>query len=122
MKVLIIEPDADHAGSLASIIRVLGHEPVVCSDPWAAIKSADRCRPVMILLGLSIRGVDVYEYARLLRRQDDLAHVKFVAVSGEVDDPSRAREAGIDTQLLQSHARGLVPVLRETLLAEGQHA
>jgi hypothetical protein len=72
------------------------------------------------LLGLSIRGLDVYQYARLLRNQDDLAHVKIIAISGEVDDPARARNAGIDTQLLQSNARGILPVLRETLFMEGQ--
>jgi len=118
MKVLIIEPDVAHAGSLAGIIRALGHEPIICSDPKAAVKSADQCSPAVILLGLSIRGLDVYQYARLLRNQDDLAQVKIIAVSGEVDDPQRARAAGIDTELLQHNARGLLPVLRESLFPE----
>ena len=118
MKVLIIEPNAPHAASLASISRALGHQPIVCGDPTEAIQTADESSPGLILLGLSIQGLDIYKYARVLREQDDLAGVKIVAVSGEVDDPHRAREAGIDVELLRPYSRGILPVLRENLHME----
>ena len=118
MVVLIIEPDSRHVASLGTIVRALGHEPIVCCDPLSAIQRADRCTPGVILLGLSFQGLNIYRYVRLLRAQHDLARVKIVAVSGEVSDPRQAREAGIDVELLRPYSRGIVPLLRETLQAE----
>jgi DNA-binding response OmpR family regulator len=118
MVVLIIEPDSRHAASLDTIVRALAHEPIACRDPQTAIQRADQCNPSVILLGLSFQGLDVYQYVRLLRAQHDLARVKIVAVSGEVSDPRKARDAGIETELLRPYSRGIVPLLRETLQAE----
>ena len=118
MKVLIIEPNASHAASLASISRALGQQPIFCSDPNEAIRTAGETSPGLILLGLSFQRLDIYDYARLLREQDDLADVKIVAVSGEVEDPHRARVAGINIELLRPFSRGILPVLRESLHME----
>jgi DNA-binding response OmpR family regulator len=115
MKVLIIEPNQQHAASLSSIVRAIGHEPVNCSDPNAALLAADQNSPAVILLGISIQGLDVYEYARSLRKQDDLSQVKIIAVSGQIDDPARLREAGIETEVLRPFNRGLLTVIREAL-------
>jgi DNA-binding response OmpR family regulator len=121
MKVLIIEPNQQHAASLSSIVRAIGHEPVNCSDPSAALVAADQTSPAVILLGISIQGLDVYKYARSLRKQDDLSQVKIIAVSGQVDDPARLREAGIETEVLKPFNRGLVTVIRESI-ATSHHA
>jgi DNA-binding response OmpR family regulator len=113
MKALIIEPNPDHARTLATVVQALGHKPLTFTHPTEAIEAADTEGPDVILLGLSLRGLDVYEYARILREQDHLQAVKILAVSGEVSDPMAAREAGIDTELVKSHSRNLLAVLRE---------
>ena len=113
MNVLIIEPNVDHAKTLAMVVQALGHTPLTYTSPIEAIEAADSVGPDVILLGLSLRGLDVYEYARILREQDHLQSVTIVAVSGEVSDPQAAREAGIDMELVRSHSRNLLTVLRE---------
>jgi len=115
MKVLIIEPDANYAAALSHIVGAAGHQALIRCDPTEAIQAADEYSPDLILLGMSLKGLDIYRYTRTLRKQDHLDHVKIVAVSGEVDDPDDAREAGIDTELLRSHSRGLLVVMRHTL-------
>lgn len=113
MKVLIIEPNPDHARTLAMVVQALGHTPLTHTSPTEAIEAADTEGPDIVLLGLSLRGLDVYEYTRILREQDHLELVKILAVSGEVSDPQAAREAGIDTELVNSQSRNLLTVLRE---------
>jgi CheY-like chemotaxis protein len=113
MNVLIIEPNVDHARTLSMVVQALGHTPLTYTSPAVAIEAADHEGPDVILLGLSLQGLDVYEYTRILREQDHLQSVKIVAVSGEVSDPQAAREAGIDTELVRSHSRNLLTVLKQ---------
>ena len=114
MKVLIIEPNAEHARTLTMFVQALGHTPLTYTSPSEAITAADTESPGVILLGLSLKGVDVYQYARVLREQDHLQAVKIVAVSGEVNDPKAARHAGIDIELVRSQSRDMLTVLRES--------
>jgi DNA-binding response OmpR family regulator len=113
MKILIIERNDAHARTLGMVVQALGHKALVFTSPTEAIEAADAEGPDVILLGLSLRGLDVYEYTRILREQDHLQAVKILAVSGEVSDPQAAREAGIDTELVRSQSRNLLTVLRE---------
>jgi CheY-like chemotaxis protein len=95
VRVLVVDDNRDVADSLAMLLRVWGHEPSVAYGGAEALLAAGRRRPDCVLLDLRMPGVNGYELAALLRRDEALSGVLLVAVSGHADEEA-ARAAGFD--------------------------
>jgi CheY-like chemotaxis protein len=101
--VLIVDDNVDAARTLHALLQQLGHEVEVAHDAGSALAAARQHRPEVVLLDLSMPGMDGVELARLLRRQPGFEDVRFAAVTGlgQEADRRRTREAGFDAHLVK---------------------
>lgn len=66
-RVLIIDDNRSAAETLATLIRLLGHEVITAYDGVAGVQAALAFRPELILLDLVMPNVDGFAVARALR-------------------------------------------------------
>jgi PAS domain S-box-containing protein len=102
-RVLIVDDNVDAARTLEAVLRELGHEVEVAHDGPGALRAAREHPPEVVLLDISMPGMDGFELARRLREQPGLAAVRFAAVTGlgQESDRRRSREAGFDLHLVK---------------------
>ncbi|GEJ55934.1 PAS domain-containing hybrid sensor histidine kinase/response regulator [Anaeromyxobacter diazotrophicus] len=98
-RVLIVDDNADAAGSLADVVALLGHEVDVAHDGPAALERARARPPDVVLCDLGLPGMSGYEVARALRAGG--GGMRLVAVSGyaQPEDVEAALKAGFDHHL-----------------------
>jgi CheY-like chemotaxis protein len=102
LRVLITDDNVDAAESLAILLRLSGHEVRTAYDGPQALEVAQAFCPQVVFLDVGLpKGMDGYELARRLRRQERLAGAMLVAMTGfgSVDDIDRTRAAGMDHHL-----------------------
>ncbi len=102
-RLLVVDDNRDVAQSLAMLLEVAGHEVIVAHDGPEALAAAERTRPQVVLLDITLPGMDGYEVARRLRRLTALERALLVALTGwgQHDDRCRSLEAGFDEHLLK---------------------
>jgi len=85
--VLIIDDDAGIADALSMLLGQDGYEVRVASDGEMALKLLESPpRPQLILLDLSMPGMDGYAFLRHKRQSDALARIPtFVMSAGDMD-------------------------------------
>lgn len=102
-RVLIVDDNHDAAESLAMLVELLGNPAQVAFDGPAALSAVTQFRPLIVLLDLSMPGMDGFAVARALRAQSGGAALRLVALSGRGDDDDRrqSRAAGFDSHLVK---------------------
>jgi two-component system CheB/CheR fusion protein len=112
--VLVVDDDRDAADTLATLIRLWGHEAHVAYSAPDALDAIAKFRPQVMLVDLLMPGTDGYELAREIRRGSDIDSVVLVAVSGFADDRHKkeAYRSGFDAYLVKPVA----PSDMETIL------
>jgi CheY-like chemotaxis protein len=100
MRVLVIDDNRDVAWCLAQLIKSCGHETAIAVTPADGLRLAQERRPDMIFLDLAMPGEDGYTLASLLR-DNGLANVRIIAVSGYQDSVQLRESAGIDQHLVK---------------------
>jgi CheY-like chemotaxis protein len=98
--VLIVDDNADSAEMVAMLVSIWGHDVRVAVDGEHALEVAREYAPEVILLDLSLPGIDGYEVARRLR-SGGATSALLVALSGydRPEDRVRSRAAGFDAHL-----------------------
>jgi CheY-like chemotaxis protein len=125
LRVLVVDDCADHTESMASLLRLWGHEAATALDGPAALAAAARDRPPdVVLLDVGLPGMDGYELARRLRRLPGLGRSLMLTISGYAGEADRARAlaAGcshlvkpVDLNVLRDHLAAWKPA------ADGTH-
>jgi CheY-like chemotaxis protein len=102
-RVLVVDDNADAAGSLALLLQALGNEVHTANDGLAGIEAAEKLRPDLVLLDLGMPKVNGYDACKAIRSQAWSNKAKLVALSGwgQVEHKARAREAGFDHFLVK---------------------
>jgi PAS domain S-box-containing protein len=102
-RVLVVDDNVDAARTLQALLHELGHEADVAHDGQAALAAAREQRPELVLLDLSMPGMDGLEVARRLRQQPGMNGTRVAAVTGfgQEADRRRTREAGFDEHLVK---------------------
>jgi signal transduction histidine kinase len=97
-RVLIIEDNADTAGTLKDVLELQGHDVAVASSGPEGIEKARTLKPDVVLCDIGLPTIDGLEVGRTLRADPSLASTRLVAVSGHAlpEDVERARRAGFD--------------------------
>lgn len=115
-RILIIEDNSDVAQSLASAMRLDGHEVRIAHSAAEGLEAARGFGPDVLLCDIGLPLMDGYEVARRFRSDEALKTVYLVAVTGYAGEHEReqAARAGFDRHLPKP------PDLRELneLLAE----
>jgi PAS domain S-box-containing protein len=102
-RVLLVDDNVDAAQALGLLLEQMGHDVQVAHDGLAALEAARSSRPEIVLLDLSMPGVDGLGVARRLRQDPRFQDVPFVAVTGRGSEEDRraSREAGFDEHLVK---------------------
>ncbi len=116
LRVLVVEDNVDAAESLATLLRVWGHDVQVVHDGLQALDAARGRRPEVVLLDIGLPGLDGYQVARRLREDIGLDNALLVAMTGygQPEDRRRSREAGIHHHFVKP----VEPFVLRNLLAD----
>jgi CheY-like chemotaxis protein len=102
-RVLVVDDNKDTAAGLLRLLKLLGHDVRVAHDGPTAIELARTHRPEIILLDIGLPGMDGYQVAKQLRREECCNNSLIIAASGygQEEDRRRSREAGFDHHLVK---------------------
>jgi PAS domain S-box-containing protein len=102
-RVLVVDDNADTAGGLARLLKLLGHDVEIAHDGERAIDIARRHLPEIVILDIGLPGMDGFQVARQLRLDPCCKTALIVAVSGygQEEDRRRSQEAGFDYHLVK---------------------
>jgi two-component system, OmpR family, response regulator len=102
-RVLVVDDNRDSVETLSMLLRIKGHDARIADSGEEAIKIADDYQPHVVVLDLSLPGMDGYEVAQRLRERPYGGHMVLVALTGwsgrEVQ--AKAAAAGFDFHLLK---------------------
>ena len=95
-RILVADDNRDAADSLASMLRLLGHDVKIAYDGAEAVALAESFRPQLALLDIGMPRLNGYEAARAIRAQAAPREVLLVALTGwgQPEDRRRSRLAG----------------------------
>jgi DNA-binding response OmpR family regulator len=119
-QVLIADDDPRHAEGIRRYLVADGHDTVVVADGHAALETARRIRPDLIVLDVMMPGLDGLEVCRTIRRESDVLVLMLTARSTE-SDLLRGLELGADDYLTKPFSpRELVARIRTLLRRTGR--
>lgn len=119
-RVLVVDDNADSAGSMAALLRMLGQETFTANDGAAAVRMAEQERPDLILMDIGMPHMNGYEACEKIRSHDWGKAMLVVALTGWglENDRTRSKKAGFDDHLVKPIAKDkLVEILREPVQA-----
>ena len=115
-KILIVE-DVEYNRDLLVQILEDDYEVLTATDGASGIEAATRERPDLILMDLSLPGVDGWEATRRLKAQPETEAIPVIALTAHAmqGDEERARACGCDDYLTK-------PIDEDQLFAKlGRH-
>ncbi len=99
MKILLAEDDFDLSGALSTYLASRGWEVLCCANGIEALSLARKSSFDVILLDLSLPGMDGLELLRRLRSDDTNTPVLVITARGNVTERVTGLEAGADDYL-----------------------
>jgi signal transduction histidine kinase/PAS domain-containing protein/ActR/RegA family two-component response regulator len=123
-RALVVDDNVDSADSLATLLRVSGHEAVVAHDGVEAVEAAERYRPEVVFLDIGMPRMNGYDAARRIRQESWGRGMVLVAVTGwgKDEDRRRSRDAGFDAHLVKpADTSELLRLLGSLTPAAGRH-
>ena len=112
-RVLLVDDDAAIRTLCSLNLRALGIDVIEAEDGAQGLELARRERPDLVLLDVSMPGLDGFEVGALVRRHRKTRHIPLMFLSGEAENDARARELGAIACL----AKPFDPVALSTLIA-----
>ncbi len=112
-RVLLIDDDAAIRTLCSAHLRGLGIEAIEAEDGVQGLELARRERPDLVLLDVSMPGLDGFQVGALVRRHRKTRHIPLMFLSGEAENDARARELGAIACL----AKPFDPVALSALIA-----
>jgi DNA-binding response OmpR family regulator len=102
-RILVVDDNADAAGSLALLLQLAGHEVRVALDGRAALEIASVFPPKVVVLDIGLPGTSGNEVAREMRARAATHRSVLIALTGysQGEDKIRSQEAGFDHYLVK---------------------
>jgi len=102
MRILVVDDNEAAAKTIGWAVEAFGYEMQLAHDGLEAIKLATTFRPHVMLLDITMPGMNGYEVCRQLRQKAALQHTVFVAQTGWGSEHQRLlKEAGFRHHLLK---------------------
>jgi CheY-like chemotaxis protein len=100
-----VDDDPDNAYSMCLLLRMFGHTAVLVADGEAALEAAARNPPDVLLLDISLPGMDGYAVARRLHQQQLKTGRQMLVLAfsghGHPADWQRSWDAGMPLHLVK---------------------
>jgi signal transduction histidine kinase/DNA-binding response OmpR family regulator len=102
-RILLVDDNVDSAQTMATLLRMEGHETDVVYDGESALERALTMAPDVIFLDIGLPGISGFQVARELRAKPQTCRTTLIAVTGygQTSDRQRAFEAGFDHHLVK---------------------
>lgn len=102
-RILVVDDNIDSAQTLASMLRVLGHDSLVAHDGPQAIDAAKTYHPALVILDIGLPGMNGYMVAEQLRSIPELRGMYLAALTGygEEQDRKRSQESGFNKHFVK---------------------
>jgi signal transduction histidine kinase/CheY-like chemotaxis protein len=102
-RVLVVDDSEDTARGLARLLRRGGHDVRLAHDGPTALTLACEQHPEYVLLDIGLPGMDGYQLASQLRREEWGRAAVLIAISGygQTEDRRRSEAVGIDHHLVK---------------------
>jgi CheY-like chemotaxis protein len=115
--VLVVDDNVDSAVSLATLLRLSGHEALLAHDGVSALEAAEKHRPDAVLLDIGLPQMTGYEVCRHLRERPWGKDLVVIAVTGwgQGDEPQKWHEVGFDAHLVKPAQYDAVVALLDKL-------
>ena len=110
---LLVEDNEDNRIIYSTVLRHVGYDVIEAHDGAQAIALARSARPDLILMDISIPGIDGWEATRILRLDPDTSAIPIIALTAHAlpDDREKAVQMGFTSYLAK-------PVEPRTVVAE----
>ncbi len=112
-RVLLVDDDAAIRTLCSVSLRALGIEVIEAEDGARGLELVRRERPDLVLLDVSMPGLDGFEVGEIVRRHRKTRHIPLMFLSGEAETDARARKLGAIACL----AKPFDPVALSSLIA-----
>ena len=101
VRILVVDDNADSANSLATLLRLIGHDVRQANGALEALAIAPVFLPEIGIFDIGMPGIDGYELARRVRRESWGRGMHLVALTGwgKEEDKNLASLAGFDRHL-----------------------
>lgn len=93
--VLVVDDIPDNREMYIEYLRFAGFRVTGAEDGASALEAARTHRPAVILMDMSLPGVDGWEATRILKADPETRHIHIIAVTGHADPASRARALSV---------------------------
>jgi two-component system, cell cycle response regulator DivK len=116
--VLLVEDNEDNLLIYSTILRHSGYEVLEARDGPAGIESAQRDRPALILMDVSIPLIDGWEATRRLKADPATKDIPIIALTAHAlaTDQQKAVEAGCDGYIAKpAEPRVVLAAVRQRL-------
>lgn len=102
-EILVVDDNRDAADTLAMILTHQGHHATVSYDGPEALALLERQPAEVVLLDISMPGMDGFETAKQIRNRPDGRKIAVIALTGygQSDDKKRTRQSGFDGHLVK---------------------
>jgi PAS domain S-box-containing protein len=102
-RILVVDDTRAAGYVLGKLLETMGQQIFTATDAAAALESARRERPDLVISDIGMPNMDGYELARRLRKEPGLEGLLLVALTGygQESDKQRAKEAGFDYHLVK---------------------
>jgi CheY-like chemotaxis protein len=112
-RVLVVDDDLDTVHTMATLIKMMGHQVQFAINGFAALDIAREFRPEVVLLDISLPDFRGYDIARQLKWEPGLEGTRVVAISARPEtDGAQAIAAGCEA----FYRKPLDPRLLEQLI------
>ncbi len=117
-RILVAEDVEDNLELFRDVLELAGYRVVCCGDGLTAVELATRYVPDLVLMDISLPGIDGHEATRRIRAHPATRHLPVIAVTAHAmpADREQALAAGCSTYLAKPVSpRVLMQVVAEHL-------
>lgn len=104
-KILVVDDEEDIAANLRMRLEVTGYEVLVASDGNTAYEMAKSENPDLMVLDLTLPGMDGYQVCRLLKFDDKYKHIPIIMLTArtQAEDREWGEKVGADCYMTKPY-------------------
>jgi len=115
-RVLVVEDNLDSVHSMATLVKMMGHEVQFAINGFAALEIARTFQPDIVLLDIGLPDFDGCSIVRQLKWEEALKNTRFIAVSAL--PAQQYKQAALEAGCQEFYPKPIDPKIVEQLLGE----